>query len=289
MKNLRRKMERFFYRNRNKGIPNLMLWFLGANVVSYLFYMMDSTGLLYSMLCFDRDLIFQGQVWRLFSFLLLEFTGTSPFLAIFFLIFYYQMGQTLENVWGTCKFNIYFLTAWLMSVISGLLLNYASFSFIHTSMFLAFATMYPDTQFRIFFIIPLKARWLGIFDLAMYLYLLLRISIFPINLMPLFALANYFLYFGKDIANIFPDSWRINARRLFRRKKQPSGSKTIPFRPTGSYEGDNVRPKAPYTHKCVICGRTDLSDPGLEFRYCSRCKGYHCYCIDHINNHSHVE
>ena len=48
-------------------------------------------------------------------------------------------------------------------------------------------------------------------------------------------------------------------------------------------------PKAPYTHRCTVCGRTDVSNPELEFRYCSRCKGYYCYCQDHINNHVHIE
>jgi hypothetical protein len=43
----------------------------------------------------------------------------------------------------------------------------------------------------------------------------------------------------------------------------------------------------PYRHKCAVCGRTDIEYPDLEFRYCSRCNGYHCFCIDHINNHIH--
>ena len=45
----------------------------------------------------------------------------------------------------------------------------------------------------------------------------------------------------------------------------------------------------PYRHKCTVCGRTDTDYPNLEFRYCSKCKGYCCYCIDHINNHVHIQ
>ena len=45
----------------------------------------------------------------------------------------------------------------------------------------------------------------------------------------------------------------------------------------------------PYRHKCTVCGRTDADYPNLEFRYCSKCKGYYCYCIDHINNHAHIQ
>ena len=87
-------------------------------------------------------------------------------------------------------------------------------------------------------------------------------------------------------------SWRTNARRLFRKKSyapKDEKPKVIPFPHAGSYEATTAKPKAPYTHKCVICGRTDVSDPQLEFRYCSRCSGYHCYCEDHISNHTHVE
>ena len=40
---------------------------------------------------------------------------------------------------------------------------------------------------------------------------------------------------------------------------------------------------------CTICGKTDTSHPDLEFRYCSRCQGYHCYCQEHISNHTHIQ
>jgi hypothetical protein len=85
-------------------------------------------------------------------------------------------------------------------------------------------------------------------------------------------------------------SWRLNARRLFN-KKAPKAErpKVVPFPKAGSYESSTAQTKAPYTHRCVVCGRTDTEHPELEFRYCSRCKGYFCYCIDHINNHNHVE
>ena len=42
-----------------------------------------------------------------------------------------------------------------------------------------------------------------------------------------------------------------------------------------------------YRHKCEVCGRTDADFPDLQFRYCSKCAGYHCFCEDHIFNHTH--
>jgi len=99
---------------------------------------------------------------------------------------------------------------------------------------------------------------------------------------------NYFLFFGKDVGNVIPMSWKANFRRLFRNKPAKKTG-TIPFPSAGSYEATVATPKAPYTHRCTVCGRTDVSNPELEFRYCSRCSGYHCYCSDHISNHSHIE
>ena len=114
----------------------------------------------------------------------------------------------------------------------------------------------------------------------------------PYNFFPVIALANYFLFFGKDVLNVIPVSWMANLRRLFRKitpAKKSGRPKVIPFPSAGSYEATTATPKAPYTHRCTICGRTDVSNPELEFRYCSRCKGYYCYCQDHINNHSHIQ
>lgn len=282
-------MERFFYRNRNKGIPNLMLWLVCTNAAVYLLTMADPSGQLARFLAFDRALILKGEIWRLITFIFLEYHGSSLLWVALIAFVDYQIGRALENAWGTCRFNFFYLTGWLMSVLCGFILGSVNIFYVSLSLFLAYATLYPDAEFRLFFIIPIKARWLGLVDLALFAIMLLQIRSFPLNLYPLFALANYFLYFGKDFVHIFPVSWQVNASRLFKRKKKNQGPKTIPFHPTGAYASDKARPQAPYTHKCTVCGRTDVSDPGLEFRYCSKCKGYHCYCIEHINSHSHIE
>ena len=167
--------------------------------------------------------------------------------------------------------------------------GYATVTYLNLSLFLAYATMYPDAQFLLLFIIPVKAWIFALVDLVMVVFGLLMYP-FPANLFSVISLANYFLFFGKDVVNVFPVSWRMNARRLFR-KRTPKNqkAKTIPFPTAGSYQATVARPQAPFTHRCTVCGRTDVTNPELEFRYCSRCKGYHCYCQDHISNHSHVE
>jgi hypothetical protein len=166
-------------------------------------------------------------------------------------------------------------------------------STLNLTLFLSYATLFPNAHFLLFFIIPVKAWIFAVVDLVLTLYEVYTLSYpvfcFPHNLFPLVGLANYFLFFGKDVLNVIPVSWRMNTRRLFKKGTPKQKAKTIPFPNAGSYQATVATPKAPYTHKCTVCGRTDLTNPELEFRYCSRCKGYFCYCQDHINNHNHVE
>ena len=289
MKNLRNRFDRFCFRHRDKGIPNLMMYIALGSALVYIINMIDKTYTLYNILCFDRASILQGQIWRLFTYPLVFDMGGILYTAIG-LICYYSLGRAIENSWGTFRFNLFYFTGMLLMNIYCMIFGCsASADYLNLSLFLAYATMYPDAQFLFLFIIPVKARIFALLDLLLMVFGLLMYP-FPYNLFSVIALANYFLFFGKEVVNVFPMSWRMNARRLFRKgPAKQQKAKTIPFPSAGSYQATVAKPQAPYTHKCTICGRTDVSDPELEFRYCSRCKGYHCYCQDHINNHSHVE
>ena len=166
----------------------------------------------------------------------------------------------------------------------------ADATYLNLSLFLSYATLYPDTHFLLFFIIPVKAWIFALVNLALVALDFVTVP-FPHNFFSVISLANYFLFFGMDVLNVLPQSWRINARRTVKRAKNTATHqqhKTIPF-DAGSYQASTAQPKAPYTHRCTVCGRTDISDPDLEFRYCSRCNGYYCYCQDHISNHTHIQ
>lgn len=290
MKKLRNRFERFCFQHRNWGIPNLMLYITVGSALVYCFTMATENALLYEWLAFDRSLILRGQVWRLLSYAILM-NSSNVFFTLLMLVCYYSIGRAMENVWGTLRFNLFYLCGILIMDIYCMIFNcYADVYYLNLSLFLAYATMYPDAQFMIMFIIPVKAWILALVDLVLVLLGLLT-SVFPYNLFSVLSIANYFLFFGKDVLRVIPISWQANFRRLFRKrpKKKAGDVKPIPFPTAGSYQATVAKPKAPYTHRCVVCGRTDVSDPDLEFRYCSRCSGYHCYCEDHINNHTHVE
>ena len=310
MSKLRSNFERFCYRHRNKGIPNLMLYISIANALVYLFSVFDKSNTLYNIFCFNRDLILQGQVWRLITCVCTSVFGYGNILFVAVgLICYYSLGRAIENIWGTFRFNLFYFTGILLMDIFAMAFGGVQFSvggtvyvmdpgfyadlgsYLNLSLFIAYATLYPQSQFLILFIIPVKAWIFALVYLGITLVQVLSMSfpsmIFPHNLFPLVALSNYFLFFGKDVANVVPLSWRINTGRLFKKKQKKTG--TVPFPNAGSYKATTATAKAPYTHRCTVCGRTDLSHPELEFRYCSRCKGYFCYCEEHISNHNHVE
>ena len=288
MKSFRRQFELYCYKNRTKGIPNLMLYISLGTALVYIMSEIWGNYLLYNLLCFDRGLILRGQVWRLITYPLTYRIDNLLLMAVS-LFCYYSIGRAIESIWGTLRFNLfYFSGVILMDVYCMLFGGYASVTYLNLSLFLSYATLFPDAQFLIFFIIPIKAWIFALVDLAIVVMDLILYP-FPYNLFSVISLANYFLFFGKDVLNVIPLPWRIKLARLLKKQPaQPRQAKVIRF-DAAAYQAANEAQKAAYTHRCTICGRTDVSNPELEFRYCSRCKGYYCYCEDHINNHSHIQ
>ncbi len=288
---MRKQFERFCYKHRNKGIPNLMLYISLGCAVTYAFTLFSDNMVLFNLLSFDRTAIFQGQIWRLFTYPLVFSNGNILTTAIS-LVCYYSLGRSIENLWGTFRFNLFYFSGVIMMDIYCMIFGgSANTYYLNTSLFLAYATIYPNAQFLFMYIIPVRAWIFAVIDLVLVVYGLV-VYPFPQNLFSVISLANYFLFFGKDVLNLVPVSWRINAQRLLRRKGAKGTGrekpKPVPFPSAGSYEATVATVKPPYTHKCTVCGRTDISNPELEFRYCSRCSGYHCYCQDHISSHTHI-
>ena len=311
MKNLRQRLARFFLRNRDKGIPNLMLYLCVGTGIVTVAGLINGGQALYEWLCFDKNAILQGQVWRLFSWLLTERLG-GGLISLLFLYFFYRLGTAVEQSVGTLKFNLFYLSGVVLMDIFALLfcptepvligefliapeaftVFYGNMAYyLHLSMVLAFATMYPDSRFLIFFIIPIKAWVIALVDLMLIgievFNMCFPVMLFPHCLFPLIGLLSYFMFFGPDMGNLLPFTWRVKLQRRRTKKPNspPSGPRVVQFTPPQQCKGE----KPDYNHRCTVCGRTDVSNPELEFRYCSRCSGYHCYCQDHISNHTHIE
>ncbi len=266
-------IERFCAKHPDFGIRNLMKYVAIANAAFWLLGAVNPVLLGY--LNFDPALILRGQIWRLVSFALYPpTTGLLAFVAIYF---YYWIGSTLEQYWGTPQYTIYFLSGLVLTLLYGFLVYFItgrSFSlnaqYVYLSMFFSFAALFPDMEVLLFFIIPVKMKWLALVN-AIFFLLSVFTSTFPENLLPIVAVLNFFIFCGGDL-------WRRRPRR--------ASASTVNFR----RESQRIRREQSqqlYTHKCAVCGRTDKTNPELEFRYCSRCAGYHCFCQDHINNHIH--
>ncbi len=296
MKNLRRNFERFCYNHRDKGIANLMLFVAIGNVIVYFFTLIDQSQLIYSYLYFDRGAILRGQVWRLVTYVftyLNDGGGFNTLLTLVMLFCYYQIGRMLEQQWGVLRFNLYYLGGILLMDVGALLLGCnATTAYLNLTLFLAIATLLPELRFLLFFVIPIKAKYFAWFYFGLTILQLLqglRAMLHMLGggvlylewLFPVIALANYFLFFGKDVTNVLPDQLRY--RRV--RQKKPKSTQPGPDW-AKNYRNSSGQP--PYRHKCTVCGRTDAQYPALEFRYCSHCNGYYCYCEDHINNHVHI-
>jgi len=307
--NFRRNFNRFCYKHGDKGIPNLMLYIVIGSAIVYLLSLINGGSALYELLRFDKALILKGQIWRLITYVFTYTPGSNPVLILIGLYFFYHLSRSIEMVMGTLKFNLFYFSGMLMMVvfamlfcptadvtISGIPVSADYFSYmiygnmalyLHMSLILLFATTNPNAQFLIFFIIPVRAWLIGMLDLILLAISVFNMTfpvlLFPHNLFPLVGVLNYLLYVGKDVLNLFPF-----LQGVVRRKPQQSKPKTssIPF---GKKAADTPHEHASYTHRCTVCGRTDVSNPELEFRYCSRCNGYYCYCQDHISNHTHVE
>lgn len=282
MRELMKKIDMFCYKHPRFGIPNLMLYIVIGNALVWLFGAMDTTGLIRTALAFSASGLLHGQVWRLVTFVLVP--ESSGLWLLLFLYFYYFVGSSLEREWGAGRFTIYYLMGMLLTVIYGFVAYFATgvsrgltASYINLSMFFAFATLFPDVQLLLFFIIPIKVKWLGIVNAIFFVYeifSMLGAGYGMMAFLPLVAVLNYFIFCGDQLFSRVIPSGRQQRKNTVDFKREAQKIR---------YEQRNKS----YNYKCSVCGRTDADHPELEFRYCSRCVGYHCFCQDHINNHVH--
>ena len=282
MRGFMKRVDLFCYKHPRFGIRNLMLFIVIGTLIVWLFSAMDTTRLFTSFLTFNPEAVLHGQVWRLITFVFIP--QSSGIWLLLFLYFYYFIGSTLEREWGSGRFTIYYLMGILLTVIYGFIVYFVTgrpftltSNYINLSMFFAFATLYPEQRVLVFYIIPVKIKWLAIVDALYFLYdifSMLGAGYGMISFLPLVAVLNYFIFCGDTL---------FRAVRPASRKQRES---TINFKRAAQQIRHEQRTRG-YTRKCEVCGRTDTDYPDLEFRYCSRCKGVHCFCQDHINNHVH--
>ena len=271
-----------------------MLYIAIGNIAVYVLTLIDPSRFIWGLLRFSGIDILHGQIWRLFTYVFtylldISYTGgisIDVFFGLVTLMCYYQFGKILESYWGRFKLNLYYLTGIVLMDIAALIFDAtASTFYLNISLFLAVATIAPEARVLLLFFIPVKMKYMA------WLYLgftglsvvteIMRYGLLSFTwLLPILMLGNYFIFFGSDIRNIFPN-----------RRPRPQPPRSSPQRPNANWANgyQSKTGERPYHHKCTVCGRTDTDYPNLEFRYCSKCNGYYCYCMDHINNHVHIQ
>ena len=277
MKNWLDKMERRFGRY---AIRNLSMYLLAGYAFGYLLSFTMPQLLTYFTL--EPALILKGQVWRLLSWVIIPPNDNIIF-VIFMMLLYYSLGNTLESYWGAFRYNVYIFSGILFTVIGAFIVNgliggitgfgslYSTY-YINMSIFLACASIMPDYQLLLYGIIPSKMKWRAILDVVLLAVdavqggLIIRIVIIA-------SLLNFIIIFFCNRNQRGHSPKQAARRKKF--QKQIS-------RPQNQYAGGAK-------HRCAVCGRTELDNPTLEFRYCSKSNGNYEYCQDHLFTHEHVK
>ena len=272
-------IDRFCAKHPRFGISNLMLYIVIGQVAVFILDLFFRGMLSSYWLPFSRDLILHGQVWRLVTFIFLPSDSGNPFFLLLGCYFYYWIGTMLEREWGTARFTLFYLSGVVLSVLSGMILGITDIYYINLSIFLVIATLYGEMLVLLFFVIPIKMKWMALIDVALILVAVIQNLMYGSwvgALLPMASFVNYFIF-----------TWPFWGAKLgvLRRRADP---KVVNFKRVQKQAQKQAKATGGYRHKCAVCGITDADDPNMEFRYCSKCDGYYCYCMNHINNHVHI-
>ena len=279
------KLERRFGKY---AIPNLMYYIIIMYAGGFILQLINPS-FYYQYLSLDASAILHGQIWRIITFMI-QPPSTSVIFIIFALYLYYMIGTQLERAWGAFRFNVYFfagilfhvLAAILVYLITGISLPIDTW-YLNMSLFFAFAALYPNVQLLMFFVIPVKVKLLALLDGAYFLYTVIIAFlpsygggifgiIYKANAVAAVVSILNFIIFFLGSRNMKPYSPKqVKRKREFQKK----------IRPVNTYANGAK-------HRCAVCGRTELDNPNLEFRYCSKCNGNYEYCQDHLFTHTHV-
>ena len=231
------------------AVPNLMLYIIIMYGAGYVLYLINP-AFYAQYLCLNAQAILHGQVWRIITFII-QPPSYSLIWMLVALSLYYFIGKELNM-----------------------------------SLFLVYAAMNPNAQFMLYFIIPVKAKWLAWLDGAYFIWAVIQ------AFLPAYGGSAYGIYYKANalaavvsILNFlifFLNSRNVRPYRPSQVKRKNDFYRQIHKARPVNYYKDGAR------HRCAVCGRTELDDPKLEFRYCSKCNGNYEYCQEHLFTHKHV-
>jgi hypothetical protein len=270
------------------AIPNLTMILIGGFIVGYLIEIISDQAL--ELIALDPAKVMQGQIYRLITWVVIPPSEISIFVVIM-LFFYFSIGKTLERTLGDFRYTVYIISGIIFTDI-GIMVTYlvmkalgqaqlleayysyglygASTYYLCMSMFLAYAFMFPENQVLLWFIIPIKVKWMGYLDIAYLVVEVLRYGLahyYTGMVTVIMSMLNFILFYL-----VTRSGRRMNCAQRKRKRR---------------YHQEVRQTQILTRHKCAICGQTEEDNPNLEFRYCSRCKGNYEYCSNHLFTHEH--
>lgn len=288
------KLERKFGRYAIHGLMRYVIILYAVGFVLYsinpLFY--------YEYLMLDIDKVLQGQVWRFVTFLI-QPIDDDLFFLFFSLYLYYMIGNSLEQRWGSFRFNLYYFSGIVFNVLAVVIIYVTTYllfgegisypislRYLNLSLFLAFAVEFSEVRLLLFFVIPIKIKYLAIIYAILEGYTIVTSimdgSVFGICAAAacVTAMMNFLVFFfsTRNYRRISPEQFK--RKRAYRQSVRQGQS----FGHAANYQGKTVITR----HRCAVCGRTELDGDDLEFRFCSKCDGNYEYCMDHLYTHTHV-
>lgn len=245
------------------AIPGLLRYVAAFSALVFIFYKFDPHYL--SLIDLDPDAVRHGQVWRLVSYIFIPQLGSlipTPdwFNAAFYILFLIWVGDRLEQAWGSFRLNLFFVIGMIGTTIAAFFFGTQfSNAMLVSSIFFAFARFYPEVVIYFAYILPLKVKWMA-WGYAAILCWKFAFGSMAFRSAMIVALANYLIFFGRDLFHEAKQRHDVSSRRE-------------------RFESDVRSASDEPLHRCKTCGRTELTDPDLDFRVA---RDGEEYCMEHL-------
>ena len=177
------------------GIPNLTNILVAGQILVFAIELFVNRTVT-AWLGLSRFLLLQGQVWRAITFVFIPFSGGSILSVVLGIYFTWFVGMALEREWGDFRYTAYLLLGMVGTVAACLLTGITASTYcLSLSLLLAFAMLYPEVQVLLFFVIPLRVKYLGFFAAALWAFSFLTAPL-AYKLSYLLSMLNVWVFFG---------------------------------------------------------------------------------------------
>ena len=247
------------------SIQNIALYIIAIQVIVYILMLAGYVDF-QRLFLIPSLVILEGEYWRLVTFLFIPPLNPSSLFGMLFLLIswyiFYIISATLESYWGTFVFNVYiyiciFATA-ILSLVGFWIFKdpqvFVKPDILFMSLFIAFAMIRPDLEFLLFFIIPMKVKYLAILSALFFLLIFIGSSLSN-KLIIIGQVLNIFLFFTEDFIHFFKQRIRFKAQQKVARENKEQSR-----------------------HQCSFCGITEKKNPNIEFRYRNENNQLLCIC-----------